>query len=128
MNRPETEIHRRFSTNPPLCASGICNIPPIVPHLYLPPCAPFRRFTELQERNICLPQFWLVHFTSCEFHSRKISDLKVLSSETKVGRNWYQSTGLALVLGRWTLFFNFKGKPSCISHKTFCRHLSTIFW
>jgi hypothetical protein len=26
-----------------------------------------------------------------------------------VGRNWYQSTAIVLVLGRWTFFFNFKG-------------------
>jgi hypothetical protein len=25
-----------------------------------------------------------------------------------VGRNWYQSTGIALVLGRWTFVINFK--------------------
>jgi hypothetical protein len=26
-----------------------------------------------------------------------------------VGRNWFQSTAIVLVLGRWTFFFNFKG-------------------
>jgi hypothetical protein len=31
-----------------------------------------------------------------------------------VGRNWYQSTAIVLVLGRWTFFFNFKGTPSWI--------------
>jgi hypothetical protein len=25
-------------------------------------------------------------------------------------------------------FFNFKGTLSCISHKTFCRHLSINYW
>jgi hypothetical protein len=34
-----------------------------------------------------------------------------------VGRNWYQSTGIALVLGRWTFFFDFKGTPSWILQK-----------
>jgi hypothetical protein len=34
--------------------------------------------------------------------------LKVLSSEFKMGRSWYQSAGIALVLGRWTFFYNFK--------------------
>jgi trehalose-6-phosphatase len=34
-----------------------------------------------------------------------------------VGRNRYQSTGIALVLGRWTLVFNFKGTPSWILQK-----------
>jgi hypothetical protein len=41
-----------------------------------------------------------------------------------VGRNWYQSTAIVLVLGRWTIFFNFKGTPSWILQKRFCRHLS----
>jgi hypothetical protein len=27
--------------------------------------------------------------------------------KTKVGQNWYQLTGIALVLGSWTFFFNF---------------------
>jgi hypothetical protein len=36
--------------------------------------------------------------------------------------------GNASVLGRWTLFFNFKGTSSCVLHKTFCRYLSTNFW
>jgi hypothetical protein len=30
-------------------------------------------------------------------------------AKTKVGRNWYQSTGIALVLGRWTFFLILKG-------------------
>jgi hypothetical protein len=36
-----------------------------------------------------------------------------------VGQNWYQSTGMALVLGRWKFFFNFKGIPSWILQKSF---------
>jgi hypothetical protein len=34
-----------------------------------------------------------------------------------VGRNWYQSTGIAQVLGRWAFFFKFKGTPSWILQK-----------
>jgi hypothetical protein len=40
-------------------------------------------------------------------------------AKTKVGQDWYQSTAIVLVLGRWTFFFNFKGTPSWILQKTF---------
>jgi hypothetical protein len=35
---------------------------------------------------------------------------------------------IVLVLGRWTFFFNFKGTPSWILQKRFCRHLSPNYW
>jgi hypothetical protein len=34
-----------------------------------------------------------------------------------VGNNWYQSTGIAVVLGRTTVFCLFKGTPSRILQK-----------
>jgi hypothetical protein len=34
-----------------------------------------------------------------------------------VGNNWYQSTGIAVVLGCTTVFFIFKGTPSRILQK-----------
>jgi hypothetical protein len=34
-----------------------------------------------------------------------------------VGRYWYQSTGIALVMGCWTFFFDFKWTPSWILQK-----------
>jgi hypothetical protein len=34
-----------------------------------------------------------------------------------MGRNWYQSASIALVLGHWTFFFNFKGPASWILQK-----------
>jgi hypothetical protein len=33
-------------------------------------------------------------------------------AKSKVGRNWLEWTGLALVLGRWAFIFIFKGTPS----------------
>jgi hypothetical protein len=39
-----------------------------------------------------------------------------------VGLNWYQPTGIALVLRRWTFFFNFKGPAPWILQKMLCRH------
>jgi hypothetical protein len=39
----------------------------------------------------------------------------------------YQSTGIALGLGRWTFVFKFKGTPSWILQKSFCHHLSPIY-
>ncbi len=36
--------------------------------------------------------------------------------------------GIALVLGCWTFFFNFKRPPSWFSQITFCRHLSPNYW
>jgi hypothetical protein len=44
-------------------------------------------------------------------------------AKTKVGRKWCYLVGNASVLWRWTLFFNFKGTPSRILHKMFCRQL-----
>jgi hypothetical protein len=38
-----------------------------------------------------------------------------------MGRNWYQSASIALVLGHWTFFFNFKGPASWILQKMFRR-------
>jgi hypothetical protein len=75
--------------------------------------------------KVKVPVFSFSHFNIFGEHS---VSKRSCPAKTKVGRNWYQSTGIALVLGRWTLFFNFKGTPCCISHKTFCRHLSTIYW
>jgi hypothetical protein len=49
-------------------------------------------------------------------------------TNTKAGRNWCQSAGITLVLGRWTFFFNFKGLASWIAQKIFCRHLSPNYW
>ncbi len=41
---------------------------------------------------------------------QSLTVLKVLCpAKTKVGRNCYQSTGIALVLGRWTFFLTLKG-------------------
>jgi hypothetical protein len=34
---------------------------------------------------------------------------KMAPAKIKMGRNWYQSAGIALVLGRWTFFFILKG-------------------
>jgi hypothetical protein len=34
-----------------------------------------------------------------------------------VGRSWYQSTGIGLVLGRWTIFLNIKRTPFWILPK-----------
>jgi hypothetical protein len=45
-----------------------------------------------------------------------ISEIKG-PAKTKLGRNWYQSTGITLVLGRWTFIFYFKGTPSWILPK-----------
>ncbi len=44
---------------------------------------------------------------------------RYFAAKTKVGRNWYQLTGIALVLGRWTFFLNFKETPSWILQKNF---------
>ncbi len=48
----------------------------------------------------------------------KPAPVQVLSSELKEVRNWYQSTGIAVVLGRWIFFFNFKGPQSWILKKS----------
>jgi hypothetical protein len=39
----------------------------------------------------------------------KLSFLRYCPAKTKMGRNWYKSSGIALVLGCWTFFYNFKG-------------------
>jgi hypothetical protein len=39
--------------------------------------------------------------------------------KTKLCRNWYQSTGIPLLLGSWTFFFNFKRTQSWILQKNF---------
>jgi hypothetical protein len=40
-------------------------------------------------------------------------------AKTKEDQNLYQLTGIALVLGRWKFFFNFKGTPTWILQKGF---------
>ncbi len=50
--------------------------------------------------------------------------------KTKVVQKWYQSTGIALVLGHLTSFFNLKRAPSWIlKKKVFLRcQLSPDYW
>jgi hypothetical protein len=50
--------------------------------------------------------------------------LKALSGENKGESKLVSSTGIALVLGRWTFFYNFKRPASWILKNLFCRHLN----
>jgi hypothetical protein len=50
--------------------------------------------------------------------------LRYCPAKTKVGRKWYQSTGITLVIGGWTFFFNFIGPESWILQKMVCCHLN----
>ncbi len=43
-----------------------------------------------------------------------------------MGQNWYQSTAIVIVLGRWTFLFYFKGTPSWILQKSFAATLAQI--
>jgi hypothetical protein len=43
-----------------------------------------------------------------------------------VGRNWYQTTGIALVLGRWAFFLILKGHHLEFRKKVFAATLAQI--
>jgi hypothetical protein len=54
--------------------------------------------------------------------------LRYCPAKTKVGRKWYQSTGITLVIGCWTFFLNFIGPESWILKKMVCWHLNPDYW
>jgi hypothetical protein len=60
------------------------------------------------------------------FYTASFSTVKELSSEIKMGRNWYQSAGIALLLGRWTFLFYIKGSASWFHKKCFAATLAQI--
>jgi hypothetical protein len=49
----------------------------------------------------------------------KLSILRYCPAKLKMGRNWYQSSGIALVLGCWTFFIILKGQLSEFCKKCF---------